>query len=245
MPVRKPPMLRLPVASPVSVRETGLKPGYSMPEFCTCGAQLPPDARFCHRCGKPQRDEAIAEAALAASQRPAGSSQGLAGAIEAPAPATLNFNNPVALRAGLFAASIAALLCYVPYINWLFVIWLVAAGFLSVFLFRRRTGQILTVRGGARMGWITGVLSFGILTILLTVSILLVATRSGGFAAMYREQVQRMAVQPQDMRQALEILQSPGGVALILLFLVFMIFVITTSACTVGGALGAKVLGKD
>ena len=27
-----------------------------VPEFCTCGAQLPPDARFCHKCGKPQYD---------------------------------------------------------------------------------------------------------------------------------------------------------------------------------------------
>ena len=27
-----------------------------MPEFCSCGAQLPPDALFCHKCGKPQRD---------------------------------------------------------------------------------------------------------------------------------------------------------------------------------------------
>ncbi len=27
-----------------------------MPDFCTCGAQLPLDALFCHKCGKPQRD---------------------------------------------------------------------------------------------------------------------------------------------------------------------------------------------
>ncbi len=27
-----------------------------MPDFCTCGAQLPPDALFCHKCGKPQRE---------------------------------------------------------------------------------------------------------------------------------------------------------------------------------------------
>src|SRR5690349_20503527 len=27
---------------------------------CTCGAQLPDDARFCHRCGKPQYEEDIA-----------------------------------------------------------------------------------------------------------------------------------------------------------------------------------------
>ena len=34
-----------------------------MPDFCTCGAELPPDARFCHRCGKPQREEVIPETA--------------------------------------------------------------------------------------------------------------------------------------------------------------------------------------
>src|ERR1700751_3927993 len=27
---------------------------------CTCGAQLPDDARFCHRCGKPQFEDDIA-----------------------------------------------------------------------------------------------------------------------------------------------------------------------------------------
>ena len=27
-----------------------------MPERCTCGAQLPEDALFCHKCGKPQRE---------------------------------------------------------------------------------------------------------------------------------------------------------------------------------------------
>src|SRR5579862_3192296 len=30
-----------------------------VPDSCTCGAQLPPDARFCHKCGKPQRDEPL------------------------------------------------------------------------------------------------------------------------------------------------------------------------------------------
>ena len=27
-----------------------------MADFCTCGAELPPDALFCHKCGKPQRE---------------------------------------------------------------------------------------------------------------------------------------------------------------------------------------------
>ena len=32
-----------------------------MPETCTCGAQLPPDSLFCHKCGKPQREIAEPE----------------------------------------------------------------------------------------------------------------------------------------------------------------------------------------
>jgi len=27
-----------------------------MPDNCTCGAELPPDSLFCHKCGKPQRE---------------------------------------------------------------------------------------------------------------------------------------------------------------------------------------------
>ena len=36
----------------------------------------------------------------------------------------------------------------------------VAAGFLAVYLYSRRTGQMLSLRSGARMGWITGIFSF-------------------------------------------------------------------------------------
>jgi hypothetical protein len=32
-----------------------------------------------------------------------------------------------------------------------------AAGFLAVYLYSRRTGQTLSIRSGARMGWITGI----------------------------------------------------------------------------------------
>src|SRR6185369_5619519 len=102
-----------------------------MPEFCNCGAQLPPDARFCHKCGKPQGESESAPAVLVDAPLPA----------DAPAPMPLTFANPVAVRIGFFVASIAALLTLIPFLNYAFVLWLVGAGFFSVVFYKRRTGQ--------------------------------------------------------------------------------------------------------
>lgn len=213
-----------------------------MPEFCTCGAQLPPDARFCHKCGKPQQEEPASEAAPPDTNplSPVPGRTSSAAALEKDAPLALNFRNPVAVRVGLTLASVATLLSSLPWLSYGGFIWLFSAGFFSVYLYRRRTGQPLTVRSGARMGWITGVLSFVIITILFTISI--VAMRTGDLAGLYRE---RMPVQDRNMEQALQLLQSPGGLASILLLSLLVMFVLITSICTAGGALGAKIAGKD
>src|SRR5258708_28410835 len=42
----------------------------SLPERCTCGAILPEDARFCHKCGKPQREEPLIPQEAAEPQPP-------------------------------------------------------------------------------------------------------------------------------------------------------------------------------
>ena len=43
----------------------------------------------------------------------------------------------------------------------------VFAGFLAVFLYRRRTGQRLSVASGARLGWICGIFGFVIVAVML------------------------------------------------------------------------------
>ena len=68
-----------------------------MPEFCSCGAQLPPDARFCHKCGKPQRAEILVEE----EPEPTAIQEARLPPPSAPTPAALNFRNPVAVRVGL------------------------------------------------------------------------------------------------------------------------------------------------
>ncbi|HYL84477.1 MAG TPA: zinc ribbon domain-containing protein, partial [Candidatus Angelobacter sp.] len=79
-----------------------------MPDFCTCGAQLPPDARFCHKCGKPQYDyPGLAEETAPPEPPPV--------ALPAPAPITdIGFHNRIAVRIGFLAAVTAILLGLFP-----------------------------------------------------------------------------------------------------------------------------------
>src|SRR5437016_1784693 len=181
-----------------------VKLNMGMPEFCTCGAELPPDSRFCHKCGKPQREEMVVE------QPPPPPS-----AIPAAMPTQIwheapSFHHPVAVRVGLFVACIATFLCLaVPFG---FVVWLPAAGFISVYLFSRRTGQSLSIRNGARMGWISGILSFLIITVLFTIIATALASRPGGLPGFFREQLSAQSIptiRSQDMERAIEMLAHP------------------------------------
>jgi hypothetical protein len=204
-----------------------------MPEFCTCGAELPPDARFCHKCGKPQREEPVA-AMIAAETAP----------IRADAAPTVpalpvSFRNPVALRVGLLAAALLCLIMMIPGVNYAFVVWGLGAGYFSVWIYKRRTGQQLSVRGGAHMGWITGVLSCALLSLLFAF-FMAALERAGGLNAV-RGQLHDFAIDQKTVDEVMKHLQNPTEVlqSLAVTFLMMMIF------CAAGGALGAKFLGKD
>jgi hypothetical protein len=213
-----------------------------MSAFCTCGAELPPDARFCHRCGKPQREEPLPETILPVieQQLPA---------VEIPlraAPPRLNFHNPTAVRIALVMASVAALLSALPVMAAGLiglVVWWLSAGFLSVYIYRRRTGQLLTVDSGLRMGWITGLLGSAITAVLFTISVVPLISR-GGLAVLYQEQVRKMSLNDPNVERALRILETPSGLAFFIIIALLFFFLIITFLCTAGGALGAKVAGK-
>jgi hypothetical protein len=215
-----------------------------MPDFCTCGAELPPDARFCHRCGKPQREEVIPEtverrAEIAVAAAPVQPSR-------APLPG-VSFHNPMAVRIGLLMASAASLSSPLPV--WLaglagLVVWWLFAGFLSVYLYRRQTGQFLTVDSGLRMGWITGLLGSTMTAVLFTISMVPLA-RSGGVASMYEERFRKLSATDPNVQQALKVLESPSGVAILIVIALLLVFAIVTFFCTAGGALGAKFGGRQ
>ncbi len=209
-----------------------------MPEFCSCGAQLPPDSLFCNKCGKPQRDVIAPEPEPeeVAELVPPPAAPVIAAA---PPPPPLNFHNLVALRIAFVVAPVAFLLSWIPALN--LVLW-IAAGFLAVFFHRRRTGDLLNVRAGVRLGWITGVLMFAITTVIFTLTIVPVAVK-GGIATLFRQQLKN----PSDpnVQEALRMLETAPGLVTILLVMLFMLFIFITLLSMAGGALGAKFVSRD
>src|SRR5215471_6965347 len=169
-----------------------------MPDTCTCGAQLVPDAVFCHKCGRPLRDIAPVEEPTPVPI--------VAPPVEAPAPPPVNFHNRPAVRIAALMAVLATPLYFLPYLNWL------AAGFFSAVLYRRRTGHRMSLETGVRLGWITGVMMFVIAMALLTLT-LVVFNALGGFEALPPE-IKR-AIDPR-VQEALKLLQSAPAVAQLL-----------------------------
>jgi hypothetical protein len=210
-----------------------------MPEYCTCGAELPPDSRFCHKCGKPQRDEVVVEQAPPPPSR----LDFVAPMPTVTTPLAPSFHNPIAVRVGLFVASIAALLCVL--LPFGCVIWLPSAGFIAVYLYSKRTGQSLSVRSGARMGWIAGIMSFAIFTVVFTVGTVAIANQPGGLSVAFREALRSQSVPQQQLEDALQVLSTPTGQASVYIFALLFSFTVTAVFCTAGGAIGAKVLEKE
>jgi hypothetical protein len=203
-----------------------------MPEFCTCGAQLPPDALFCHKCGKPQREIVIPE--TVAPPPVTGFTPPPPATLLTPlaaAPLPLNFHNRAAVKIALLVAGLATLLSFLLYLNWFL------AGFLAVFLYRRRTGQVLNLESGVRMGWITGLMTFGLMVLIL--GCFGVSVQAIGGVSAFQAEFKGM-MDPR-MAEFLKMLSNPSELAMVLV----NFFVFTTLLSMAGGALGVKLAGLN
>jgi hypothetical protein len=206
-----------------------------VPDFCTCGAQLPEDARFCHKCGKPQRDEPLLveeqpEVVIAPLPPPPAEPPPISFRNPAAVRVALATGVPVVLLTGLLSAVAGALTIVVP----------LAGGFFAVYLYRRRTGERITVLAGARLGWISGIVVFAILTVLLTVMVLMLSQPD--FVQSMRDQMAKMSsVSQEDLTKGIELLRTPSGLGLALLDA----FVTYTLLTALGGAVGAKFLNRN
>ena len=204
-----------------------------MPEFCSCGARLPEDARFCHKCGKPQRDEDVA----AEMRR----SEAVAPINTAPPPPPLepprvSLRDPVSLSTALIATGVTLLLSLV--LGPVGVISPIAGGFFAVYLYRKRTGHALTVMNAMRLGWIAGIIVFVLTAVFVGVAA--GALSQPELAQQIRDQMTKSTGSSQDVDRILEMLHSASGVALLLVGVFFS----STMMMGLGGAMGALFVGR-
>jgi len=202
-----------------------------VPEYCTCGAQLPPDARFCHKCGKPQREEdlVVEEQPVVVIAPPP---------VAPPPPPAIDFHNAIAVRVALLAGTLAFMISAVLWP--LGLIALAAAGFFAVYLYRRRTGAILSVANGARLGWLSGIFIFTIAIIVFTIQ-LVALSPSQMMRDLHEQMTKNYSASEAQINQVITFLASPSGIGTIVLFSFLMI----TLLPALGGAVGAKLLNRQ
>jgi len=216
-----------------------------VPERCTCGAQLPPDALFCHKCGKPQRELLEADPEPVVETPPV-----LVAATAAPgdvshsaAPVPIGFHNGTAVRVALLAGVLSIVIWGIggriaPPV--FFPVWMILSGMLTAFLYKLRTGQRLSTIGGARLGWISGI--FGLVIIAILFAVFATAmVNDPATASSIRQQFAQSGQPGADFDTFVKELRSPST-WLLVLPLFFLLFTILSAF---GGAIGARLLDRD
>ena len=153
----------------------------------------------------------------------------------------IGFRNADTMRAALLSVAITFLpsTAVAQFSPILFFGGLFVNGLLGVLLFLRRTGRGMTTIEGARQGWISGLLFFGIMFLLTGLSMLFAA--KNGVAEMIREQAK---VQGTLTPEVAKILNDGSFLTGFVFIASVVMFVLFTSLASVGGMLGARLFGS-
>lgn len=203
-----------------------------MEQRCTCGAILPDDARFCHKCGKPQWEQdqerlsaETAAAPVAPSPIPAGNQ---------PAPSGISFRNTRAVWISVLVAAgtLIALIAIALFLPPLLPVVLCGAGFVAARWYTGQSHQPLSAAGGARLGWMTGLWMFLVFTMMCAITAIVIASPEGW------AQARTMWAQ---LPQASKLMTlSPHDFLMQLLIEIPFFFFLLTLLPGLGGMLGAK-----
>ena len=158
------------------------------------------------------------------------------------ADARVSFANPVVLRIAFAAAALSILLDSIPLVNFLCIVWAMGAGFMAVWMFSKRTGLPVSVTSGAKMGWITGVFSFVISTILVTTTLVLNGQK---LADEFRRQFTATWSNDPNYQQLLSTFENPTTFATLIILVLVLFFLLLSLASVAGGALGARFSNKQ
>jgi len=160
-----------------------------------------------------------------------------------PAPPRIGFHNGLAVRVALIAGALAFFCSVITgplsLPQPLAMVWMAGGGFLAVYLYKRRTGQRLSVASGAHLGWICGVFGFVVVTMALAATAVMLS--DPGMVSAMRDQLHARGIPDAAAEQMLNIFHTPSGISTALV----VSFVLFTILPAFGGALGAKLLDRD
>ena len=204
---------------------------------CTCGAFPPEDALFCHKCGRPLREDQP-------EQQPVDSPPPAPPVVIAPAPvassAAINFHNRRAVAVSIMVAAVTLLLLLPMSVlaPSLAPILFAAGGFLASQLYRRGSGEPFTAQSGARMGFMTSLWSFLVLLVMYTLFAAMIATPDTRH--MFQLQLTQLQSNPQAAEIA-KILDNPRQFILASVEGMLGLFCLWTLLSMAGGMFGASV----
>jgi hypothetical protein len=209
-----------------------------------CGQNIEDGKPFCPQCGAPQIRVTVAEATVEPAQGGdiAATALGRELSLEAsgvPATSLARWYQaqPAALAAGV--ALLLMLLRLNPFVAAL------GTGFLAVVFARRRSAGGIRTMAGARLGALSGLLFFGMLTFLETLAVA-VLHKGAEVRGQLIDKIQQAAARypSPDIQPFLDFAKSPGGLAFMLGASLIFGFVAFIALGAIGGALGASFLGK-
>lgn len=201
-----------------------------MQERCTCGAILPEDARFCHKCGRPLFEEDAVRLAAQETAPVPPSSQ-----IAPPPPrgANIGFGN---LRAVLITMAVAAIslvaLCAAAMIApVLGPLVLCAAGFAATKIYKSRSTEAVSTGSGAYLGLMTGLWLFLVVAVCAGITSVYVSSPEG------RDMMK--AAMPK-MPEVAKLLDNPHQFVVSIVEGLIPTFFIATISAAFGGMLAAR-----
>jgi hypothetical protein len=160
-----------------------------------------------------------------------------------PAPPRIGFHNGLAVRVALVAGALAFLCSIITgqlsNTQPLAMVWMAGGGFLAVYLYKKRTGQKLSMASGAHLGWICGV--FGFVVVIVALAGTAVMLSDPAMVSAMRDQLHARGMPDAATEQMLNIFHTPSGLSTALA----VSFVLFTILPAFGGAIGAKLLDRD
>jgi hypothetical protein len=202
---------------------------------CSCGALLPEDARFCHKCGQPQYEEDIARLNEQAAEP--------AVAPPAPAPAAgvggrIGFSNlrAVGITGAVAACSLVGLSIACAVAPLLVPLVLCGAGFAAAKFYKSRMAQPLTPFNGATLGMMTGFWLFLMVAICVAMTSVWIGTPEG------QEVLRAFSAK---MPELAKIVDDPHQVVIALAQGLIPCFFILTISAAFGGMLAARMQARN